>query len=211
MSWTTVSVYCVNVISLHRQKRHRVDASCVCFWPDASCQQVGSTLLTLSSCIKSVNIGLKCNALTTRIVQCKWTLQFATTVRYNTKQVVAFWKHALKAYGIVSDNCMRQLWAKVVQCKPPVFSATWYSQTCCKLIKQLLNITLAWSLRLAASLSTTCIALVIMKPEQAMRTQSDICLEVTDLRPVGQTSNFSNILLNVTSCVRWATYGVMTL
>ena len=31
-----------------------------------------------------------CNSLTTRIVQCKLTLQLATVVRYNTKKVVAF-------------------------------------------------------------------------------------------------------------------------
>ena len=45
-----------------------------------------------------------CNALATRTVQCKLTLELATTVRYNTKEVVAFLKHALKAY--VSDNCI---------------------------------------------------------------------------------------------------------
>ena len=51
-----------------------------------------------------------CNALSTQIVQCKLTLQLATTVGYNTKKVVAFWKHVLKAY----DNRKRQLHATVV-------------------------------------------------------------------------------------------------
>ena len=53
-----------------------------------------------------------CNALTTRIVQCKQTLQLATTVRYNTKKVE-------KLTAIVCDNCVRE--TNVVQCKP-VFS-----------------------------------------------------------------------------------------
>ncbi len=44
---------------LHSQKRHRLDASCGFYRPDASCrQQVVSSLLTSSSCIKSVNIRL---------------------------------------------------------------------------------------------------------------------------------------------------------
>jgi hypothetical protein len=52
-----------------------------------------------------------CNALTPRIVQCRLTLQLATTVRYNTKKVAAFWRHALKAY----DKRKRQLHETVVR------------------------------------------------------------------------------------------------
>ena len=47
-----------SVQGLHSQKRHRLDASCGFYQPDAICQQVVSSLLTLSSCIKSVNIRL---------------------------------------------------------------------------------------------------------------------------------------------------------
>ena len=44
--------------SLHSKKHHRLDASCGFYRPDAVCQQVVSSLLTSSSCIKSVNIRL---------------------------------------------------------------------------------------------------------------------------------------------------------
>ncbi len=43
---------------VHRQKRHRLDASYGFYLPDANCEQVVSSLLTSSSCIKSVNIKL---------------------------------------------------------------------------------------------------------------------------------------------------------
>ncbi len=43
---------------IHSQQRHRLDASCGFYRPDASCQQFVSSLLTSSSCIKSVNIRL---------------------------------------------------------------------------------------------------------------------------------------------------------
>ncbi len=43
---------------VHSQKRHRLGASCGFYRPNASCQQVVSSLLTSSSCIKSVNIRL---------------------------------------------------------------------------------------------------------------------------------------------------------
>ncbi len=45
-------------MNLHSQKRHRLDASCGFYRPDASCQQVVSSLLTSPSCIKSGNIRL---------------------------------------------------------------------------------------------------------------------------------------------------------
>ena len=45
-----------------------------------------------------------CNALTTRIVQRKLTLQLVATVRYNTKKVVAFSELALKAYDILKGQ-----------------------------------------------------------------------------------------------------------
>ena len=48
----------IKVQLLHSQKRHRLDASCGSYRPDASCQQVVSSLLTSSSCNKSVNIRL---------------------------------------------------------------------------------------------------------------------------------------------------------
>ena len=41
---------------VHSQKRHRFGASCGFHQPDALCQQVVSSLLTSSNCIKSVNI-----------------------------------------------------------------------------------------------------------------------------------------------------------
>ncbi len=44
--------------ALYSQKRHKLDASCGFYRPDAICQQVVSSLLTSSSCIKSVNIRL---------------------------------------------------------------------------------------------------------------------------------------------------------
>ncbi len=43
---------------IHNQKRHGLDASCGFYRPDAICQQFVSSLLTSSSCIKSVNIRL---------------------------------------------------------------------------------------------------------------------------------------------------------
>ena len=43
---------------IHSKQRHRLDASCAFYRPDASCQQVVSSLLTSSGCIKSVNIRL---------------------------------------------------------------------------------------------------------------------------------------------------------
>ena len=42
------------------QKRHRLDASCGFYRPDTSCQQVVSSLLTSSSCIKSVHEHQTC-------------------------------------------------------------------------------------------------------------------------------------------------------
>ncbi len=41
---------------VHSQKHHRLDASCGFYQPVASCQQVVSSFLTSSSCIKSVKI-----------------------------------------------------------------------------------------------------------------------------------------------------------
>ena len=104
--------------SYNSQKHHRLDASCGFYRPDAICQQVVSSLLTLSSCIKSINIRL---------------------------------------------------------------AATLYLLTCCKLTKQLASNLAACSSQLAASLLTTCNRLVIIKPEQAMRTHPDIGLVIADL------------------------------
>ena len=47
--------YSVQQFYVHSQERHRVDASCGFYQPDASCQQIASNLLTSSSCIESMN------------------------------------------------------------------------------------------------------------------------------------------------------------
>ena len=100
---------------VHSQKRHRPAANCGFYRLAASCQQIAASLLTSSSCSKSVKIRL---------------------------------------------------------------IATLYLQTCYKLLKQLASSLWIKSLdnQLAASLLTTCSRLVIIKPEQAMRTHPDIGL-----------------------------------
>ena len=51
-------------VGLHSYKRHRLAASCGFYQLDASCQQVTVSLLTTSSCSKSVKIRLvNCNLM----------------------------------------------------------------------------------------------------------------------------------------------------
>ncbi len=97
-------------IIVHSPKTQRLDASCECYRPDAICQQVVSSLLNSSSCIKSACEHQTC-----------CNLIFADLVQVDETTV----------------TCNRQL--------------------------------------------TTCNRLFIIKPEQAMRTHSDIGLVIADL------------------------------
>ena len=60
---------------LHSQKRHRLTPSCGFYQLAASCQQVAASLLTSSSCSKSVKVGTheatnRCNTLLQHIALC---------------------------------------------------------------------------------------------------------------------------------------------
>ena len=112
---------------VHSQKRHRLYASCGFYRSDAICQQVVSSLLTLSSCIKSVNNEYQtcCNLI------------FADLLTTSFPGILSA---LLDLLQVDETTCIKR----------------------------------ACSSQLAASLLTTCNRLVIIKPEQAMRTHPDI-------------------------------------
>ena len=88
----------------------------------------------------------------------------------------------LPAWSNLPTSCIKPVdFIKLDQVVNIRLSATWYLQTCCKLMKQLASSLHACSSQLAASLLRTCNRLVIIKPEQAMRTHPDIGLMIRRL------------------------------
>ena len=75
---------------LHSQKRHRLAASCGLYRLAASCHQVAASLLTLSSCSKSVRIRLAATYWQLQTC-CKLLQQLAASLRISSldKSVVA--------------------------------------------------------------------------------------------------------------------------
>ncbi len=59
----------VVAVMVHSQKRHRLNASCGFYRPDAICQQVVSSLLTSPSCIKSCEHQTCCNLIFVDLLQ----------------------------------------------------------------------------------------------------------------------------------------------
>ena len=54
---------------IHRQKRHRLDASCGFYRPDASCQRVVPSLLTSSSSMRNCEHQTYCNLIFADLLQ----------------------------------------------------------------------------------------------------------------------------------------------
>ena len=54
---------------IHRQKRHRLDASCGFYRPDASCQKVVPSLLTSSSSMRNCEHQTYCNLIFADLLQ----------------------------------------------------------------------------------------------------------------------------------------------
>ena len=109
---------------VHSQKRHRLAASCGLYRLAASCHQVAASLLTSSSCSKSVRIRLAA----TRYLQtcCKLLQQLAASLWTSSldKSVVSTCSKSDERIN-ADASCENQTCCKLI------------FQICCKLFKQL--------------------------------------------------------------------------
>ena len=172
---------------VHSQKRHRLAASCEFYPLAASCQQVAASLLTSSSCSKSVKSDLLQLDICRLAASCCNNLQQACGQQVLTSLIEQLAASLLNTSMLIQAAKIRLV-------------ATWYLLTCCKLLKQLASS--LWITSLDKSVLAICSKSVErIKLHQVCENQTCCNLIFSDLLQIAETTCLSEqILPNNKSC-----------